>query len=264
MTRRASASDYDEDGVGDACDPYPTAALRLETLATATGLAGVPSEIEWRLVDQDGYPRTDLDGVRAALSLSGGAVFGEAALAGRLVEGGGTSRAVVEVVDALVRLSVRDVLPERVLLDGQDIDRIGLSFGGVLRADFDASDDGFASEPAWPGAADPWRREAPSRGPARRTPRRSAGLPSAAVRRQVPGSMGDSPLRPCCCRRLPLPGCATARGSATARPGANPTRRSWSHRKGRRGGLPSIARNDRTERYGGSTRSTCPHGQGRR
>ncbi len=160
-----SGSDYDRDGLGDACDPYPTAALRLETLATATGLAGVPSEIEWRLVDQDGYPRTDLDGVRAALSLSGGAVFGEVALAGRLVEGGGTSRAVVEVVDALVRLPVWDVLPERVLLDGRDIDRLGLSFGGVLRADFDASDDGFASEPVWPGTADPWRREAPVAGP---------------------------------------------------------------------------------------------------
>ncbi len=63
---------------------------------------------------------TDLAGVRTTLTLSGSAVFGETAAQGLLISGGGTNRALVEFVDGLVTLDVRDTVPEVVLLRGDD------------------------------------------------------------------------------------------------------------------------------------------------
>ncbi len=148
--------DSDLDGLGNACDPYPDLALYAVPRLPEAAIVGAPVRVTWELRDREGAFHPELPGVRAELRLSGSAVFGETALAGRLLEGGGTSRALVEFVEGLVALEVGDGTAENVVLDLVDLDGIGIAARGTYLESFDAGAGGFVHEPIEPGALDLW------------------------------------------------------------------------------------------------------------
>ena len=148
--------DSDFDGLGNACDPYPDLALHAVPRLPEAAIVGAPARVTWELRDRDGGFHPELLGVRAELRLSGSAVFGETALAGRLLEGGGTARVLVEFVDGLVALEVGDGTAENVVLDLVDLDGIGIAARGTYLESFDAGPGGFVHEPIEPGALDLW------------------------------------------------------------------------------------------------------------
>ncbi len=148
--------DTDLDGLGNACDPYPDLALYAVPRLPEAAIVGAPVRVTWELRDRDGALHPELSGVRAELRLSGAAVFGETALAGRLLAGGGTPRALVEFVEGIVTLEVGDATPENVVLDLVDVEGIGIAPRGTYLESFDAGAGGFASEPLEPGAVDRW------------------------------------------------------------------------------------------------------------
>lgn len=142
--------DRDEDGVGDACDPLPDIALRARLRVPGIAARGTPVRAVLRLEDQRGLLLSEVAGIRAALNLAGSAVFGTEAVAGRMLEGGGTNRALVEFVDGEVALDLQDNTLETTLLTLEDVDRAGLLLVAELwREDFEAGDGGWATVGSW-------------------------------------------------------------------------------------------------------------------
>ena len=161
-TPNADQANRDRDHLGDICDPYPDHALGVAPVVPQYGLIGGSNPVTYRLQRRDTEELvTDLAGVRTTLTLSGSAVFGEAAVQGLLISGGGTNRALVEFVDGLVTLDVRDTVPEVVLLRGDDTEGNDVVVVTDLLEDFEADGGGFTHS----GVNDPWQWGVPSSGP---------------------------------------------------------------------------------------------------
>ena len=99
--------------------------------------------------------------MRVALTAHGPAVFGQAASAGVLHEGGGTARVVLEFVDGAAGIDLVGAGPGEVALRYEDIQRLGLELLAEERRDFESSPGYLVSGP--PEA--PWEWGAPSGGP---------------------------------------------------------------------------------------------------
>jgi hypothetical protein len=143
LSSNADQSDTDADGLGDACDPYPDAALLLRPIQ-AFAVTGSSSAMTWELVDRrDGRRMEELLGVRITLTVDGSASFDTTASRGRLVEGGGTRRVLVEFVDGLVTIGLRDPVAEVVHLGAEDTEKIGIEITRDVFEDFEDGDGGF-------------------------------------------------------------------------------------------------------------------------
>ena len=150
----------DGDDLGDVCDPYPDRALLVRPVAPQYTLIGQAASVTYRLERRgSGELVTDLTGVRTTLTLSGSAVFGEAASEGILVNGGGTNRALVEFVGGLVTLLVQEPAAEVVFLGSEDTE--GNDVVIMIAEDFEADDGGFTQS----GTNDPWQWGVPTSGP---------------------------------------------------------------------------------------------------
>jgi hypothetical protein len=139
----------DGDRLGDACDPYPGLDLRIRPEATDWTLAGDPVTSTWRLTTPDGALQAQLTGVQATMTLDGAAVFGDTAAMGRLLGGAGTNRALVEFVNGLVVIDIRDETAERVKLGAEDTSGVGVVCDDVLFEDFESSDGGYLPTGVW-------------------------------------------------------------------------------------------------------------------
>ena len=142
-TPNAEQANVDGDALGDSCDPYPDNVLRVRLDSPRFVLAGASAPITFRLESPDGTLLPSLVGVRGTLTLDGAAVFGTFAANGLLLQGGGTNRALVEFVDGLVTLEIRDTTPEIVNFGIEDTSGIDIAMTGDLFLDFEASDGGF-------------------------------------------------------------------------------------------------------------------------
>ena len=156
----ADQSNRDGDARGDTCDPYPDHDLVVQIEGDEWAIAGEAAELTYRLTERDGTFLPELTGVRITLTAGGEAVFGESALAGLLVEGGGTDRALVEFVDGIVTLEVHDAVAEIVELGGEDTEGIGIELGpsGDVFEDFETTDGGFTHY----GGNDEWELGTPT------------------------------------------------------------------------------------------------------
>jgi hypothetical protein len=155
-------ADADDDGLGDPCDPLPDLALEVLPEGPSYALTGDGIQVRYRLLRRDtGEIAATLTGIRTTLTLSGSATFGVAADAGLLLAGGGTGRALVEFVDGIVALTVRDEVAEVVSLGGEDTEANGVRVPTALAADFEANDGGFTHF----GFQDPWEWGEPTTGP---------------------------------------------------------------------------------------------------
>ncbi len=155
-------SSRDGDALGDACDPYPDLSMVVLPEAPPSGTAGTPIAVTYRLVRRDtGETVTDPAGIRTTLTLSGSARFGESALAGLLLAGGGTNRALVEFVGGIVTLEVNDAVPEVVYFGGEDSEGNGVAVQTDIEEDFESSDGRFTHS----GVHDPWEWGEPHSGP---------------------------------------------------------------------------------------------------
>ena len=161
-TPNADQANRDRDNLGDICDPYPDHALVVTPVVPAYCLTGEPSLVTYRL-ERRGTEElvTDLAGARTTLVLSGSAVFGETAAQGLLLGGGGTNRALVEFVDGLVTLDVRDTVPEVVLLRSDDTEGNDVVVVTEILEDFETDGGGFTHS----GVQDPWQWGVPTSGP---------------------------------------------------------------------------------------------------
>ncbi len=153
--------DADADLVGDACDPYPTTALRVVSFTDPFAVTDSPSAVRYELHDQNDRVRDDLAGVRAALTLSGHARFGFTAVEGILIAGGGTDRAVVEFVAGRVVIDVTNDVVDSILLGTEDSEHVGLITHNDLFENFEHGDGGFTHD----GFRDQWRFGTPVTGP---------------------------------------------------------------------------------------------------
>ena len=152
----------DGDRLGDACDPYPGDALTVVPVAPFYAVTGTPATVTYRLERQgSGELASDLAGVRTTLTLTGSAVFGESASVGRLLAGGGTSRALVEFEAGLVTLPVLDAVTEIVRFGGEDTEGNDVAVRDDPVEDFEADDGGFTHS----GTADSWAWGEPTSGP---------------------------------------------------------------------------------------------------
>ncbi len=180
-------ADLDGDGFGDPCDAFPNAAgLRVRPDGPRFGIVGVPAEISYRLEDAHGVFRDDLLGVRLTLTLDGSAAFGLSASRGILLEGGGTNRALVEVVDGFVEIETTGFQDETVTLGGEDSEGIHIQVLSELREDFEAGDGGFvpdvqtSASPADPTPRRPSRIDEPE-APRENTTGKSLGAEAGAA-----------------------------------------------------------------------------------
>ena len=152
--------DGDGDGVGDACDPYPSAALRVEIVAPLFGLTSAPSEITVLLRHGNGAPATSLEGVRVTLAASGAAAFGTPTQ-GIAVSPPGTSSILVEFVGGTVVVPLLDAVAELVSVQADDTGRMGIETDGDLLESFEGDDGGFRPT----GSNDVWAHGTPAWGP---------------------------------------------------------------------------------------------------
>ena len=152
----------DGDRFGEVCDLYPDAALEIRTEELSFALTGQPLRVQYRLQDRrDGRLLGELSGARATLTLSGSAVFGSAALEGRLLSGAGTNRALVEFEQGLATLEILAPIDERVRLASEDSEQLDLRLATNVFEDFEAGDGGFTHR----GENDRWERGIPTAGP---------------------------------------------------------------------------------------------------
>ncbi|HET6278315.1 MAG TPA: thrombospondin type 3 repeat-containing protein, partial [Candidatus Polarisedimenticolia bacterium] len=116
----------DGDSLGDACDPFPDLDLKVRPVGPDFAFVDEPAPHLFRLEDPQGNLLTDLAGVRTTLTLDGSAAYGALATQGLLLEGGGTSRALVEFVGGIVEIEIFDSAEEVVTLGGEDTENIGI------------------------------------------------------------------------------------------------------------------------------------------
>lgn len=158
----AGQENADGDRLGDTCDPYPDLDLLVVPVAPPFGTTGRPVAVTYRLERRGtGQLLVDTVGVRTTLTLTGAARFGESAAAGRLLEGSGTDRALVEFVGGLVTLDVRDDVGETTLYGADDTERNGATIWTDYEQDFEAGNGGFTHS----GDNDPWEWGEPVAGP---------------------------------------------------------------------------------------------------
>ena len=153
--------DADQDAVGDACDPWPERALIIQVLGTRYGLVGESRNTAFQVHDQQGEPVTDAAGVRARLTVGGGAVFGTVADEGLVLEGGGTSSVLVEFEAGRLVIDIDDSIAETVAFSAEDPERQGVAMPVDFVIDFEADDGGFVHR----GRKDPWQWGVPTVGP---------------------------------------------------------------------------------------------------
>ena len=142
-TPNTDQNNMDGDALGDSCDPYPDAVLRIRSDPRLFALAGGSVPVTFRLEEPSGTLLNSLVGVRVTLTLDGTANFGTVAHDGLLIQGGGTNRALVEFVDGLVTLEIQDSVPEIVIPGSDDTSGIDIAMSGDAFLDFEASDGDF-------------------------------------------------------------------------------------------------------------------------
>lgn len=141
-----SQSNQDGDNLGDACDPFPEFALKVQPVGPDFGLTDQPVRMQYRLEDAEGTHVTELIGAVVTLTVNGSATFGTSAIQGILLGGGGTNQVLVEFVDGLAELEINDTLPELLVLAGQDTERMGIDVVADVLENFDLNDAGFVKE----------------------------------------------------------------------------------------------------------------------
>ncbi len=155
--------DADGDGVGDVCDPYVEGLIVVRVVAPEYGLVGEALPLELHLETTDGMPLEQLEGIRAEIILDGDAVFTGSTDAGMLLEGAGTSCAVVEFVDGLCVLDIKAPAEGGVAVFGEDSAHVGLLLPHDLFWDFEDGDGDFQHG----GEFDQWEWGEPGSGPGR-------------------------------------------------------------------------------------------------
>lgn len=185
-------SDRDADLRGDACDPFPDLAITIEPVASRFAVAGEALTIVYRLIGPAGEQLDKLEGVQATLTLSGSARFAATARQGRLIQGGGTGRVLVEFERGLVVIDIADGQREGVTLGGEDSQGLGVSFGRERRFDFESSEQGFSHH----GEYDPWRHTVPAMGPMAAHSGRfaMAAIAAGSEAREVDGTLVSPPI----------------------------------------------------------------------
>lgn len=154
--------DTDGDGAPDGSDVFPSYVVRVAIETPYAGLTSEPASVTCSLQDPEGAPVSGV--IRFTLTTTGAAFFGDTAIQGILVSGGGTQAAVVETTaEGVVEVPIGDPLAEDVFLDVVDTEGTGVSIVvSDFIADFEEDNGGFTHG----GSNDPWQWGIPTSGPA--------------------------------------------------------------------------------------------------
>jgi len=151
--------DSDDDGVGDAEDPFVSGVLRVELTAPQILLEGEPGVLGIIVSLAGGSPGMD---VRLTVSAPGSVVFDGAALAGRVLEGGGSSRVLVETRRDRVGLALVAAASGVVSVAVEDTEGFGVDVAAarvsvrVLGRDGDEDLDGLSNADELERGVDPF------------------------------------------------------------------------------------------------------------
>ena len=137
----------DGDRLGDACDPYPDLDLRIWADIEPWELAGEAATVTtgWSSHSECCRESSPASGRRSRRRPRGLYRSG----AGRLLDGTGTNRALVEFVDGVVVLEVRDTTAERIRLGGEDSAGLGITFEDAVVEDFESTPGGLMENGYW-------------------------------------------------------------------------------------------------------------------
>jgi hypothetical protein len=162
-TPDVTQSNVDGDALGDSCDPYPLRRLVVRADVPRATPIGQPLVVRYRLEDAFGGSVTDIPIVRARLLVSGAARFGDHASVGRLISGGGSNTIEAELWDGAFEITLTSDQRERVRLELDDLESIGLELWNELTDSFESYPSSLASVSIEEERlADPWF-QAPAR-----------------------------------------------------------------------------------------------------